>query len=180
MTAKAIAVVGVLLGMVHAHELGIVHGALRPDCVFFDAEHRPKICGFGLKNQALAVQAVLAPETSEWTPAMPPGDVFSFSLMIYAVVTGNLSITAREAFHWLELALRSANAQIGGPPSLVNLPGFLAKLILQGLSEDPDERPLMDDFLDEFEDRNFAIFAGADANAVSAFAAWADDGNEGN
>jgi hypothetical protein len=134
--------------MVNAHALSVVHGALRPDCVFLDAEHRPRVCGFGTDDHRLATAQ---------------GDVFSFALIIYAVAAGDANPTTAEAVQ----ALTSAKA----------VPEFLAKLTLQGLSPNPNERPSMEDFLEEFEDHHFAILAGADAAAVSAFAAWTEETN---
>jgi serine/threonine protein kinase len=153
--------------MARAHDLRIAHGALRPDCIFFDAVHRPKVCGFGVPHCELSreptITRYLAPETSRLASAGLKGDVFSFSLIVYAVASEDSNATAAEAVERLSQG------------SLRSLPEFLAQLTVRGLSGNPGERPSMAQFLRQFEERNFAILAGADAAAVSAFAAWADE-----
>jgi hypothetical protein len=155
--------------MVRAHEIGVIHGALRPVCVFLDATHRPKVYGFGVKDLPLGLEA------SESEAATMQGDVRSFSLLVYAIVAGKPNATAKEAVGNLKQILSPPKGKTGRTGRLAILPEFLARLIIAGLSGDPDRRPSMDDFLNEFEDRDFAILAGADAAAVSAFAAWADE-----
>jgi hypothetical protein len=91
------------------------------------------------------------------------GDVFSFSLIVYAVASENADATAAKAVE------RLSRGQADG------LPAFLAQLIVRGLSRDPSERPSMAQFLCQFEECNFAILPGADPAEVSAFAAWVDE-----
>jgi serine/threonine protein kinase len=160
-------IVGVLLAMVRAHSLGLAHRALRPDCVFLDANHRPKVGGFGVPPDDLSedptVARFCAPETSRFASAGLKGDVFSFSLMVYAVAADDPKAKAAKALERLAQGTRSG------------LPEFLASLVVRGLSRDPGARPRMAEFLSQIEEHNFAILAGADAAAVGAFAAWADD-----
>jgi hypothetical protein len=164
-TAKAVVIVGVLLAMVRAHSLGIAHRALRPDCVFLDANHRPKVGEFGVPpdDSDPAVARFCAPEASRFASAGLRGDVFSFSLMVYAVAADDPRATAAEALEQFAQGNRSG------------LPEFLVGLAVRGLSRDPGARPRMAEFLSQIEERSFAILAGADAAAVGAFAAAADD-----
>jgi hypothetical protein len=162
-TAKAVVIVGVLLALVRAHSLGIAHGTLRPDCVFIDANHRPKVGGFGVPRDDSQLAGYCPPEPSRVAGAALKDDVFSFSLMIYAVAADDPKATAAKALE------QFAREEWSG------LPEFMVKLAVRGLSRDPGARPRAAEFLGQIEERNFAVIAGADAAAVAAFAARADD-----
>jgi hypothetical protein len=90
---------------------------------------------------------------------------------------GDVNATVLEATQRLESALIAGKDNTTELGPLAAMPEFLMKLGLRGLSSDPGQRPSMADFLDEFEDRKFAILAGADAAEVSTFAAWAEELN---
>jgi hypothetical protein len=160
-------IAGVLFALVRAHGLGVAHGALRPGCVFLDADHRPIVGGFGAPPRERAADPAAArfcaPETPPSESADARGDVFAFSLIVYAVAAESPRATAAEA------AARLLRGKREG------LPEPLAALVAGGLSPDPGERPSAAQFLRDFEERKFAILAGADAAAVAAFAAWADE-----
>jgi hypothetical protein len=108
--------------MLHGHESGVVHGALRPDWIFFDAGHRPKVCGFGTLDLRRLAREALAPKASKSEARAALSDVFSFSLMSYIVVTGITNVTidevtlglqAREKSQEQNLALRVAGGAVG-------------------------------------------------------------------
>jgi serine/threonine protein kinase len=101
--------------MVHAHNRNIVHGFLHPDCIFIDANHHPKVCGFGKSRQADGDLAQKA-------------DVFSFSMIVYAVVADNAEVVPSEAVEQLEKTIASReNGNNSG--ELAGISMFLAKLI---------------------------------------------------
>jgi serine/threonine protein kinase len=168
-TAQAIVLAGVLLALVHAHGRGVAHGSLRPDCILIDADHRPIVSGFGARD---------GPEAMRSMKAMMRADVFSFSLIMYAVLSSSCAEpTAQEAAQKLKQSIKSGDgkkesARLG---QLASVPERLVKLIIRGITENPAERPSMEDILDEFESHGFAILAGVDTEAVRAFAVWADE-----
>jgi serine/threonine protein kinase len=47
LTAKAIAVGGIMLGMKFLHSFGLIHGGLKPSSALFDDYHRVQIADFG-------------------------------------------------------------------------------------------------------------------------------------
>jgi serine/threonine protein kinase len=76
-TAKAKAVVGIALALRFAHGLGLLHGAVKAENVFFDADRRVQIADFSPIR--LKTGAVEPFSGEEWTPA---GDICGFATLL--------------------------------------------------------------------------------------------------
>lgn len=85
----------VAVGLVHAHDKGILHCDLKPANVLLDHEHRPKLADFGqsrLTNEmspALGTLFYMAPEQADLS-AVPDArwDVYALGALMYRMLVG--------------------------------------------------------------------------------------------
>lgn len=148
-----ITIINLLLPIVaalqEAHAQGAVHGGVRPDNIIIGLDGKAVLAGWacapGLHRLAqrttsveLAIARYAAPETAtihSWTPS---SDIYSFGVVLYEALTGELPFTGEDA---VELATRHATA-IPVAPSTINpaVPKVIDNLVLQCLMKSPSER----------------------------------------
>ena len=120
-------------GMEAAHEIGIVHGDLKPSNIMLTKGGTPKITDFGLSRRELVVLSgddtvasgldsergisgtpnYMSPEQTNGMPASAAGDVFALGLVAYETATG------RQAFsgdNLLQISTRSAKSTPSATP----------------------------------------------------------------
>lgn len=138
-----------------AHGKGIVHRDLKPENVFVArgtrGRRQPKIVDFGiarLRDEAHALHstradellgspAYIAPEQARGGEADHRGDVWSFSVVLYELVTG------RRPFSGASYNAVIHSIQTSEPPSILELgvpDDALWQILRRGLSKDPDLR----------------------------------------
>ena len=84
----------------HLHAAGIVHGDIRPAHVFIGADARARLTGIGTKRPTSAETMGLeqsryaSPEIAAGRPHEPASDVYSLSLMLLEMVTGDVPFAA--------------------------------------------------------------------------------------
>ena len=175
-TARATIVVGLVHCMKYVHSLGIIHRDLKPNNVLLDKAHRPLVCDFG-SSRALSSDSMLtqspqlafyyaAPEfCGEDVAYDNKVDVYSFGVMLYQIVTGQLALRHLNQYQILPFILRGKRPQI---PDKV-LP-FTRSLITRCWSGDPSERPSFSEIYSELWKHNFRIFEDVDSGAVASYA----------
>ena len=139
----------VVAALQEAHAQGAVHGGVRPDNIIIGLDGKAVLAGWacapGLHRLAqrttsveLAIARYAAPETAtihSWTPS---SDIYSFGVVLYEALTGELPFTGEDA---VELATRHATS-IPVAPSTINpaVPKVIDNLVLQCLMKSPSER----------------------------------------
>ena len=175
-TARATIVVGLVHCMRYVHSLGIIHRDLKPSNVLLDESHHPLVCDFG-SSRALSSDATLtqspqltayyaAPEFSDEDVAYDSNvDVYSFGVMLYEIVTGQLALRHLNQYQVLQFIIRGKRPEI---PDKV-LP-FTRALIKRCWSGDPSERPSFSDIYSDLVKHHFRLFEDVDSGAVASYA----------
>src|SRR5262245_58394880 len=126
---------GVLKGLAHAHDLGLVHGALRPENVIVDTSGTSKLVDLGLPGRP---NAYWSPEQRTTLRTERLSDVYAAGVMLHELLTGRLIETAG-----VEVAAGHVSAELGPP---------IAALIRRAVDETPDRRqPSARAFLHDLE-----------------------------
>jgi serine/threonine protein kinase len=176
--AKAIAVVGIVLGMIFVHDSGVMHRDLKPSNILLDEQHRVLIADFGssrfetlTRELTMGVGTIMyiAPELcEEQTVYTNSIDVFAFALIFYEILVGEAvfpaKLTALQIANRLQKGVRAA---IPG-----SIPQFVRQLIEAGWAQGPETRPSFREIFEVLEENNFAITDGVDTDAVRAYVQW--------
>lgn len=149
---------GVLLGLRHAHERGVVHRDIKPDNVFLarkDGESIVKILDFGIAKLyagspddpastraglTVGTPAYLSPEQAVGGEIKPPSDLYSATILLFEMLTGRPPFQEADP-----LAMLGAHVS-REPPRLVEVapdlivPPALEAVIQHGLQKTQAER----------------------------------------
>jgi hypothetical protein len=148
-TAKAKAVVGLVLGLRFAHSLGLIHGHLTTNTIVFDLNHQIQITNF---LSYLSGNGLSDFSREGWNPEM---DIRGFLSILSEIIVG---------FPVEDEANIPAD-----------VPKFVCEMIKSRLS---DEWRRQSSFLDIFEtlkQNNFGIVSGVDTAEVCAFVGWVEE-----
>jgi serine/threonine protein kinase len=153
-TAKAKAVVGIVLSMRFAHSFGLLHGHLTGDNVHFDEDGLIEICDFCVKSLSdvggnLEEIAEVGGFSGEgWRPAV---DVRAFAELLSRIVIGD-----------------SAE----GRGCSLSVPAFVLEMIERGQSLDSNAKLSFVDIFEALKGNEFRILEGVDSKEVCTFVNW--------
>jgi serine/threonine protein kinase len=158
-TAKAKAVVGIVLGLRFCHSLGFIHGHLNSKNIVFDVDHRFQITDFyptDLRFGAnVSAGGVLSDE--RWSV---DADIRGFASILFEIIVGHPST--------LSGVLNDETIV----PS--DIPLFVSKLLVAGQSPESGLRQSFNDIFDILKNNDFGIVSGVDSGDVLAFVEWVE------
>lgn len=143
---------GILQGLAHLHERGVVHGDLSPANILIGRDGRPRIADFGLAltldpnttqtgldaPRAAGTPATMSPEQTTGLAPRPKSDLYSAGAILYRLLTGHhyADFEGKDAFGLRHLVLHAEPAP---------LPDAVSKktrdLVRRALAKDPQKRP---------------------------------------
>lgn len=149
---------GVLRGLRHAHDRGVVHRDIKPDNVFLavkDGDPITKILDFGIAKLfaggtddpgatragiTVGTPAYLSPEQAVGGEITPASDLYSTTVLLFEMLTGRPPFEDKDPLAML-------GAHVGRPPPTLaevapelSFPPELEKIIQQGLAKQAVER----------------------------------------
>jgi serine/threonine protein kinase len=139
----------VLSALAAAHSAGVVHRDLKPANVYLvaeDGKRYVKLLDFGLARRSLAdvtriagTPDYISPEHARGRPAGPPADLYSFGVLCFHMLTGELPFTGKSPMEVMEQHVHKAPPI---PHELnADIPKALSELILKLMQKEPGQRP---------------------------------------
>jgi tRNA A-37 threonylcarbamoyl transferase component Bud32 len=141
---------GMLRGLQHAHEAGVVHRDVKPDNVLITKGDEPKLLDFGLAietetalqitkdGMVVGTPYYLAPEQARGQKATPLCDVYAAGVTLYYMITGKRPFVGATA-------LAVLNKHIHEPPippmkHKADIPKPLNDIVLKMMAKKPADR----------------------------------------
>jgi serine/threonine-protein kinase len=134
-----------------AHAEGVAHRDLKPQNILVDADDHVYVSDFGLARSFeegsvgitrtgvfLGTPRYMSPEQVEGKPADARSDLYSYGLMLYEMVTGDVPFTGESTLAVMYQRLRETPPN----PKTLNaeVPDWFAKVIMRCLEKDPATR----------------------------------------
>jgi serine/threonine-protein kinase len=141
---------GILRGLHHAHEQGIVHRDVKPDNVLVAKGDQAKLLDFGLAIETegalklttaglvVGTPYYLSPEQARGHRATPRSDIYAVGVTLYYLLTGERPFTGATALAVLNKHIHEAPV----PPHLKDpkVPEPLSRVVLKMLAKKADDR----------------------------------------
>lgn len=136
---------GLLAGLAHLHERGVVHRDVKPENVIVDIGGRARLLDFDLAARLgprtqpglVGTLAYLSPEQARGLSAVPASDVYAAGVMLYGALTGEVPFTGTVA----EVVAHHRGSEAAAPSSLDPALAPLDELLVGMLAKDPSDRP---------------------------------------
>jgi serine/threonine protein kinase len=177
---KAIAIVGIVLGLRFVHSFGLVCMNLKPSNILFDDSHRIQIVdivpnqtalycrenfGESTRKAGRVPSKFVAPEILAGHKLTQKADVYSFALILFSIAVGHYPF--EETGDRGCCVDRDVVVDDDAIPRFVS--EFVRQLIVSGLSTNPNDRPSFNDVIEILKGNNFRIAEEVDSEAVFAF-----------
>jgi eukaryotic-like serine/threonine-protein kinase len=138
---------GVLDGVVHAHQSGVIHRDLKPSNILIDAAGRARVMDFGIAvNQRhgaadaalVGTPGYMAPELTQGRPATVQADVFAAGLVLYEMLAGRPAVRESDPYKALH---RLAHEDVSLPAELPHpVDDGLRAIVHRATARDPAVR----------------------------------------
>lgn len=174
---KYIILLGITIGMKTLHSHGIIHRDLKPGNIVLDDNFYPHICDFGISfiSDLQASQIVMktqigtplyqAPEVLSDEPYTFKIDVYSYSLIVYQLLTDLIPYQGYKSMFKMQLAIID-----GERPNTESISDKRIKKFLELCwSDDPSQRPTFDEILEEVLEDHFQNFFKATDEQVEDY-----------
>ncbi|MFN0249740.1 MAG: protein kinase domain-containing protein [Kofleriaceae bacterium] len=156
---EAVAILrGVLAGLAHAHDRGVVHRDIKPDNVFLankDGETIVKILDFGIAKLyagspddpastraglTVGTPAYLSPEQAVGGEIKPASDLYSATILLFEMITGRAPFEDKDPLAMLGAHVSRTPPTIAEIAPELGVPQSLETVIQKGLVKAQDER----------------------------------------
>jgi serine/threonine protein kinase len=158
-TVKVKTVMGILLGLRFAHSLGLIHGHLTADNIFFDADHQVQMADFGFigfeRPDNITRKGIREFSGEDWTPQV---DIRAFLSLLELIVMDRV---------------RLPNDVNSEGIIRARVPGFVFEMIDKSRSDSTQELSL-DSLIYILKENKFEIVTGVDSAEVLAFVGWVE------
>lgn len=142
--------VGLLRGLHHAHEAGIVHRDVKPDNVIIAKGNQPKILDFGLAietetalkitrdGMVVGTPYYVSPEQARGLKAAPSSDIYAAGVTLYFLLTGKKPFVGATAMAVLNMHIHQKPV----PPRhhRKSIPAQINDIVLKMLAKKPEDR----------------------------------------
>jgi hypothetical protein len=175
-TAKAIVIVGIILGGIAMHEIGLIHCNLKPTNILLDDKHRVQLTDFGVPGTPGFSKSppYSAPEIGKDDKPNDKCDIFSFGWILYHICTPSTPTAIR--MH-VQAVRQSMTQKFLGRDAMEiskDLPSFVAQMIRSAWSPDPLERPSFADLFATLSANHFKVLPDVDTDEVTDFVKWVE------
>lgn len=138
-------VITIAINICHAvatiHDLGILHRDIKPVNILFDQNGQPIITDFGIakvteqagdveltiQGEAVGTPAYMSPEQALGNEVTPSSDLYSFGVMLYQMVTGELPFRARGMIEVMQHHVTTPPPHL--PAELIQLDPIIQRLL---------------------------------------------------
>ncbi len=137
----------ILKGIEYAHSMKIIHRDLKPMNIMVRKDDIIKVADFGLAklvgNSSLTIAGTvmgspmyMSPEQASGEDTDERSDIYSFSMVLYELVTGVTAFAGPTA----DILAKQIRTMPPHPSSLVTIPAWLDEAIMKGLAKDRKQR----------------------------------------
>ena len=171
---KYIILLGIAEGIKYLHSIGLTHRDLKPSNIILDDNFYPYISYFGLSKLSnlsqdksfVGTPIYMAPEIFANEQYTYKVDVYSFSLIMYQLITGNFPKIAEEK----KLREISKDVTEGKRPDLTIIEDEEAKLFISKCwSSTPSERPEFSEICEELQTEKYFKLMNVNYNDVKGY-----------
>ena len=170
-TNKTVIAMAIAHGMMHLHELNIIHRDLKSLNILLDEDLYPKICDFGIarfvgdQNQIITQQIGtphwMAPELFQGGQYDMRVDVYAYGIILWEMLSEDTPFKGR-----CPVQIMNAVCTLHERPIMpIGVPKELDELVRLCWAQTPEERPTFKMIYKMFKEKKLA-FAGTDFSAV--------------
>lgn len=135
--------------LAHAHRRNIVHRDIKPDNILIDENEWVYLSDFGMAKMVtttgptgegtiLGTPEYMAPEQAQGKPVDPRADIYSLTVLIYHILTGEVPFKGSHPLATIKQVIYDPFPEITSHNP--NLPKLLDPLLQKGAAKDPDHR----------------------------------------